>query len=322
MPAPAKAVLTTLLTLVLGASFAIPDKTFITIGAGALKGIYYPAGLAICGLVNRSAEYHGVLCSVEVTAGSIYNLNSIRSGELEMGIAQSDWQYHAYRGTSEFEGEAPFGGLRSVFVMHPEPFTVVARADAGIKHFRDLAGKRVNLGNPRSGHRATMEVVMDALGWTNRDFASVSEITLAEQDEALCENEIDAVVFTGGHPSGSIQNATTACDSVLVEVSGPAIDKLVADNPYYRYAAIPAGMYRGNPKSVVTFGVEATLMSSTRTDADVIYQVVKAVFDNFDEFRSMHPAFVGLEKAEMIPDRLSAPVHPGAAKYYREVGLM
>lgn len=322
MGMPANAALVTLLALVLGAPATGADKIFITIGAGALKGIYYPVGLALCGLVNRGEEHHGVLCTVEVTAGSIYNLNSVRSGELEMGMVQSDWQYHAYHGTSEFESEAPFDDLRSVFSVHPEPFTVVVRADAGIKHIGDLIGKRVNLGNPGSGQRATMEVVMEALGWTSRDFASVSELALLEQGEALCENEVDAVVFTGGHPSDSILGATTACDSIIIEVSGSEIDELVADNPYYRYAVIPADTYRGNPNSTVTFGVEATLVSSTRTDADVVYAVVKSVFENFDEFRSMHPAITGLEKAQMVPDRLSAPVHPGAAKYYREVGLM
>jgi hypothetical protein len=252
----------------------------------------------------------------------VYNLNTIRAGELDMGVAQSDWQYHAYHGTSKFKDKGPFKELRAVFSVHPEPFTVVARADSGIKKFADLKGKRVNIGNPGSGQRGTMEVVMGTLGWTKDDFALASELKSAEQAQALCDNKIDAMVFTVGHPSGSIKEATTSCDAVIVEVAGPAIDKLVADNAYYRVATIPGGMYRGNDSDVQTFGVGATFVSSTKTDPDVIYQVVKSVFENFDDFRKLHPAFANLQKEQMVKDGLSAPLHDGAAKYYNESGLL
>ncbi len=298
------------------------QQTFITIGTGGVTGVYYPTGGAICRLVNKARKEHGIRCSVESTAGSVYNLNTIRAGELDMGVAQSDWQYHAYNGTSKFEEAGANKDLRAVFSVHPEPFTVVARADAGISKFEDLKGKRVNIGNPGSGQRGTMEVVMAALGWTNDDFALASELKSAEQSKALCDNKIDAMVFTVGHPSGSIKEAATSCDSVIVEVSGPAIDKLVAENAYYRLATIPGGMYRGTDADVTTFGVGATFVSSTKTSADVVYQVVKAVFENFDDFKKLHPAFADLKREEMIKDGLSAPLHDGAAKYYQEAGLM
>lgn len=298
------------------------DQKFITIGTGGVTGVYYPTGGSICRLVNKGRKEHGIRCSVESTGGSVYNLNTIRAGELDMGVAQSDWQYHAYHGTSKFKDQGPFGELRAVFSVHPEPFTVVARADSGIKKFEDLKGKRVNVGNPGSGQRGTMEVVMDALGWTMDDFALASELKSAEQSAALCDNKIDAMVFTVGHPSGSIKEATTTCDSVIVEVSGPAIDKLVADNSYYRKATIPGGMYRGSDEDVQTFGVGATFVSSTRVPADTVYWVVKSVFDNFDDFKKLHPAFAVLKKEEMIKDGLSAPLHDGAVKYYKEAGLM
>jgi len=209
-----------------------------------------------------------------------------------------------------------------VFSIHPEPFTVVARADAGIKNFDDLKGKRVNVGNPGSGQRGTMEVVMKAKGWTMKDFKLASELKSSEQSKALCDNKIDAMVFTVGHPSGSIKEATTSCDAVLVNVTGPAIDKLVAKNDYYRKATIPGGMYRGNPDDVQTFGVGATLVTSAKVPDEVVYNLVKAVFENFDTFRKLHPAFKNLKKEEMIKDGLSAPLHPGAIKYYKEAGLM
>jgi len=297
------------------------EQKFITIGTGGVTGVYYPTGGAICRLVNKGRKDHGIRCSVESTGGSVYNLNTIRAGELDMGVAQSDWQYHAYNGTSKFEEAGANGDLRAVFSVHPEPFTVVARADAGIKTFDDLKGKRVNVGNPGSGQRGTMEVVMAAKGWSMEDFALASELKSAEQAQALCDNKIDAMVFTVGHPSGSIKEATTTCESVLVSVTGPEIDQLVSDNSYYRKATIPGGMYRGTDSDTETFGVGATFVSSTNTPADTVYEVVKAVFENFEDFKKLHPAFANLKKEEMAKDGLSAPIHDGAAQYYSEAGL-
>ncbi|MDK3020128.1 TAXI family TRAP transporter solute-binding subunit [Pseudodonghicola flavimaris] len=313
-----------LAALVASASFATASaaEEFVTIGTGGVTGVYYPTGGAICRLVNKGRRDHGVRCSVESTGGSVYNINTIREGELEFGVAQSDWQYHAYNGTSKFEDQGPFKDLRAVFSVHPEPFTVVARADAGVKTFEDLKGKRVNIGNPGSGQRGTMEVLMDAMGWTSGDFALATELKASEQSAALCDNQIDAMVYTVGHPSGSIQEATTACDSVLVEVAGPVVDQLVADNSFYRKATIPGGMYRGNPDDVHTFGVGATIVTSANVSDDAVYAVVSAVFENFDDFKGLHPAFANLKPEEMIKDGLSAPLHPGAAKYYKEKGWM
>jgi TRAP transporter TAXI family solute receptor len=295
---------------------------YVTIGTGGVTGVYYPTGGAICRLVNKARKDHGIRCSVESTGGSVYNLNTIAAGELDMGVAQSDWQYHAYNGTSKFKEQGPNKDLRAVFSVHPEPFTVVARADAGVKNFMDLKGKRVNIGNPGSGQRGTMEVLMGALGWTKDDFKLASELKSSEQSKALCDNKVDAMVFTVGHPSGSIKEASTSCDSVLVNVTGPAVDKLVSDNDYYRTATVPGGMYRGTDGDTQTFGVGATFVSSAKVPEEVIYQVVKAVFENFDDFKKLHPAFANLKKEEMIKDGLSAPLHKGAAKYYKEAGLM
>jgi len=306
----------------LGAVGTASAQSFITIGTGGVTGVYYPTGGAICRLVNKTRKEHGIRCSVESTGGSVYNLNTIRAGELDMGVAQSDWQYHAYNGTSKFKDAGPNKELRAVFSVHAEPFTVVARKDSGITQFDDLKGKRVNIGNPGSGQRGTMEVLMAAKGWTRDDFTLVSELKSAEQSKALCDNKIDAMIFTVGHPSGSIKEATTSCDTVLVSVTGDAVDKLVADNDYYRKATIPGGMYSGTPAETVTFGVGATFVSSTNTPPDTVYQVSKSVFENFDSFRKLHPAFANLKKEEMIKDGLSAPLHDGAARYYKEAGLM
>ncbi len=239
---------------------------------------------------------------------------------MDFGIAQSDSQFHSFNGTSKFEEDTPFDDLRAVFSVHPEPFTVVARTDSGVRTFDDLKGKRVNIGNPGSGSRGTMDVLLAAKGWQTGDFALVTELKSSEQARAVCDDKIDAMVFTVGHPSGSIKEATTECDTVLVEVAGPEVEALIADNPYYRVATIPGGMYQGNPDNVATFGVGATLVTSAKVPDDVVYAVVKTVFDNLRRFRRLHPALGILKEDDMIKDGLSAPIHAGAKKFYDEMG--
>ncbi|WP_229722041.1 TAXI family TRAP transporter solute-binding subunit [Marinobacterium nitratireducens] len=301
---------------------AAAEQTFVTIGTGGQTGVYYVVGQSICRLVNRGAEEHGIKCTAPSTGGSVANLNAIRAGDQDMGVAQSDWQYHAYNGTDQFAEQGPNTELRAVFSVHPEPFTVVARTDSGIKVFDDLKDKRVNVGNPGSGQRGTMEVVMEKKGWSMDDFKLASELKSSEQSQALCDNKVDAIIFTAGHPNGSIKEATTSCEAVLVPVDGPEIDALIQDNSYYAKAIIPGGMYQGTDTDTPTFGVGATFVSSTKTDPEVIYQIVKAVFDNFDRFKRLHPAFENLDPALMIKNNLSAPLHEGAVRYYKERGWM
>lgn len=299
----------------------LAQETTIRIGTGGKTGVYFPAGGAVCRLVNRGAADHGVKCQVESTGGSVYNLKSIRAATLDFGIAQSDWQFHSLNGSSKFEEDTPYEDLRAVFSLHPEPFTVVARKDSGIKTFEDLIGKRVNIGNPGSGSRGTMDVLMAAKGIQISDFSLVTELKSSAQARAVCDNKIDAMVFTVGHPSGSIKEATTECETVLVEVSGPEVDALISENPYYRTAIVPGGMYQGNPDDTKTFGVGATLVTSAKIPDDVVYAVTKSVFENMRRFRRLHPALGILKDEEMIQDGLSAPLHAGAERYYKEAGL-
>lgn len=296
------------------------EQQFISIGTGGVTGVYYPTGGAICRLVNKNRKEHGIRCSVESTGGSVYNINTVRAGELEFGVAQSDWQYHAYNGTSKFKDQGAFEGLRAVFSVHPEPFTLIVRKGTGIGGFADLKGKKVNVGNPGSGQRATMEVVMDAFGITMDDFALAAELKGSEMAQALCDGKIDAMIYTIGHPAAAVTEAATTCDVELVSVEGAPIDKLIADNPYYRTATIPGGMYKGTDNDVTTFGVGATFVSSADVPENVVYTVVKGVFDNFSDFKALHPAFANLKEEEMASDGLSAPLHPGAEKYYKERG--
>jgi TRAP transporter TAXI family solute receptor len=304
------------------AGSAMAQQQFISIGTGGVTGVYYPTGGAICRLVNKGRKDHGIRCSAESTGGSIYNINTVRAGELEFGVAQSDWQFHAYNGSSKFEDQGKFEDLRAVFSVHPEPLTLLAQAGNDVTDFPSLKGTRFNVGNPGSGQRATTEVVMEAYGMSMDDLAVAAELKGSEMAQALCDDKIDAMAYTIGHPAAAITEATNTCDVAFLNVAGPEIDKLIADNPFYRSATIPAGMYKGQDEDVTTFGVGATFVTSAGVSDDVVYVVVKAVFDNFDDFKKLHPAFANLKEEEMIKDGLSAPLHPGAAKYYAERGWM
>jgi len=309
------------LTLI-GSGGAIAEEKFVTIGTGGQTGVYYQVGGAICRLVNRGSKDHEIKCT-HTTGGSVANINGIRAGDLDLGVAQSDWQYHAYNGTAPDQfPDGKFEGLRAVFSVHQEPFTVVARADSGINSFDDLKGKRVNVGDPGSGQRGTMEVLMKEMGWTMDDFALASELKSSEQAAALCDNKVDAIIFTVGHPNGSIKEATTSCESKLINVNNEASQKLVAENDFYAVATIPGGMYTGTDEDVTTFGVGATFVSSTATSEEIVYEITKAVFENFDRFKKMHPAFANLKEEDMIKKNLSAPMHDGAVKYYKERSWM
>lgn len=299
---------------------ALAQSKFVTIGTGGVTGVYYAAGGAICRLVNKDRAQHGIRCSVESTGGSVFNVNTIKAGELDLGFTQSDVQYNATKGVGQFKDAGAYGDLRAVFAVHPEPFTVVARKEANIAKFEDFKGKRFNVGNPGSGTRSSIEELLGVLGWKLSDFSLASELKADEHGPALCDGKIDGFYYAVGHPSANIQDPTTSCGAKLVSLAGPAIDKLLADKPYYAKATIAGGLYPNNPQPTVTYGVLATVVASAKTSPDTVYQVVKAVFDNFEEFKKLHPALANLSPRDMVKNGLSAPLHEGAVRYYKEKG--
>ena len=296
------------------------SQQYVSIGTGSVAGVYYPAGGAICRLMNLARSTTGFRCVVDSTEGSIANINEIRAGNLEFGVVQSDWQFHAYNGSSIFSGPGAFTDLRAVFSIHPEPFTLVVREHQKINIFEDLRGKRVNIGNSGSGQRATLEVVLNAFDMTISDFSSWTDLTPDKMVEAICNDEIDALVYTVGHPATALTEATSLCDLRIVSVLGKPIDDLIAQNPFYRKVTIPSGTYKGNDDDAITFGVGATLVTTKDVPEVIVYTLVREVFDNIDDFRRMHPTFRNLNEIEMISDGLTAPLHTGALKYYRERG--
>lgn len=292
----------------------------VIIGTGGVTGVYYPAGITICKAINKRVGEHGLSCAAISTEGSVHNVDKIRSGDLNFGIVQSDVQYYAVKGFGPFKGKGPDTKLRFVLSLHSEPFTVLVRADAAIKTFDDLKGKRVNIGNPGSGQRTSMDLVMHAKGWTKDVFASAMELSSEQQAEALCNNKIDAMVFTVGHPNASIKKATSDCDAILIEVAGPEIVRLISTYPYFEAVIIPAGTYQGSPQRTRTFGVHATLVTSSDTPDKMVYNLVQSVFEDLVDFKFSHPAFFALVPDEMLNHGQTAPMHPSAIRYFKNAG--
>ncbi|MCB5161560.1 TAXI family TRAP transporter solute-binding subunit [Marinomonas algarum] len=317
---------TAVLAASVGLAVSVPaqaaEQQFITIGTGGVTGVYYPTGGAICRLVNKGRKDHGVRCSVESTGGSVYNTRTIRGGELDFGVVQSDVQSAAMDAKRAFANDEPYGDLRSVFSLHSEPLHVMVRGDSGIESVADMEGKRVNIGNPGSGQRVLADVLMDAAGITPDDLSLAAELKSSEQAAALCDGKIEAAIWAAGLPNGSTMEATSTCDVKLLDLTTSGTDKVLAANPAYAAASIPAGLYPNNEIEIASWGPKATFVADANTSDEVVYVLVKSVFDNFSDFKKLHPAFGTLQEEGMIKDGLSAPLHPGAIKYYKERGWL
>jgi TRAP transporter TAXI family solute receptor len=310
-----------LLAVLAASGPAAAQQRFVTIGTGGVTGVYYAVGGAICRLMNKDRQKTGIRCSVESTGGSVFNVNAIKSNELDFGMTQSDIEFNALKGQGQFKDGA-VSDLRAVYSVHPEPFTVLARKESGVTKFEDFKGKRLNLGNPGSGTLASMEQLLSEMNWKRSDFSLAGELKADEQGPALCDNKIDGFFYGVGHPSAAIQDPTTTCGAKLIPMTGPAIDSLLKKYPYYSIATIPGGMYSNNPNATTTYGVRAVLVTSSKQPDDVVYNLVKATFENFDEFKKLHPAFANLDPKDMVKAGISTPLHPGAEKYYKEKGWM
>lgn len=293
----------------------------IELATGGVTGVYYPAGGAICRMINRGRTEHGIRCSVAPTDGSIYNLDALRTEEFALAIAQSDIQGASYRGRRNFTEAGADAELRSLLSLHSEPLHILSRADAGIRTLQELDGRRVNIGNPESGQRGTVALILDHLGWTTETFSVAGELTSVDQSRALCDDRFDVLFFTAGIPNGSMKEAARLCDTRLVPLARTWVRSFVRRNPAYSRSVIPGGMYRGSDDDVLTIATRATLVTSTRLAPDVAYQVVRSIFERFEDFRILHPALTELEPREMVRSGLVAPLHEGAERYYREAGL-
>ncbi len=310
------------LALLLGAAPAEAKMTFVTIGTGGITGVYYPTGGAIAKMVNEKRSEYGIRATVESTGGSVFNVNAVMTGDLEFGVVQSDRQYQAWKGEAEWADKGPQHELRAMFAIHPESVTLVAADDANIKTIGDLKGKRVNIGNPGSGQRQNSIDALENAGINWETDLQAEGVKAAEAPGLLQDGRIDAFFYTVGHPSGAILEATAGKRKVHF-VPIVQVDKLLAKYPYYAKAFIPMKLYTGatNQEDVMTFGVKATFVTSAKVPVDVVYAITKEVFENLEEFKKLHPAYEVLTKENML-EGLSAPIHPGAAKYFKQSGLV
>lgn len=322
VPSANAAILAALVTIVFSGT-ALGAREFIAIGTGDVTGVPYHGGGAICSMVNAGRADHQIRCTVKSTSGSIANINALRRGERAFGFAQSDLAQQAFRGSGAFDQQGGFDGLRIVAAMHPETVTLIARDGAGIETAQDLRGKRVNLGRPDSGERATMQALLNALGWTAQDFSETTELGMADQIDALCDGEIDAALLVSGHPNNAV-NTALECGASLVPISGPAINRMVRNAPYYSTTVIPAGVYPGISGETPTYGVMSLLLSSTNTPRQTVLEVTRAMFDHVNEFRGWHRAFAGLTPERMARGTtvIDVPLHPGAEAYYADAELL
>ncbi|MEZ4528188.1 MAG: TAXI family TRAP transporter solute-binding subunit [Desulfobacterales bacterium] len=299
--------------------------TFVTIGTGGITGVYYPAGRAIAKMVSNKQQKYGIRATAEITPGSVYNINAIVSGDMAFGIVQSDRQFQALHGQAEWADKGPQKDLRAVFSLHSEVLTLVATVASGIITVCDLKGKRVNIGEPGSGQRQNAIDALMAVGIVPEKDLKAEGFKSSEAPGLLQEGRLDAFFYTVGHPSSALREATAGLAKVrFVPLTGPEIEDLVREKPFYAKCAFPAKMYPGvanEEENIETFGVRAALCSSVKVPEDAVYAVTKAVFDNIGEFRKLHPALGELDKKEML-EGLLAPLHPGAEKYFRQSGLL
>jgi len=295
---------------------------YITIGTGGVTGVYYPTGGAICRIMNKMKKKTGIKCTVESTGGSVYNINAIKKGELDFGIAQSDVVYQAYNGEGKFKGK-PFKGLRVVMSIHPELLTLVVRKDSGIKNFFDLKGHRINIGNPGSGNEAAVKTLFDYCKKMSLNDIKVEQLKAAECPNALKDKKIEGYFYMVGHPTANIKDAANSVDIDLISLDNvPAAQKLVKEKPYYAWGVIPAGMYKGVNHPTKTYGVKAILVTSDKMDDKTVYYLTKAILDNFDKFKKMHPAYKNLTKKDLLKGFDLNMMHPGAKKAFQEAGLL
>jgi TRAP transporter TAXI family solute receptor len=295
--------------------------TYVRIGTGGQTGVYYPTGGAIARLVNRKTAEHGIKAAHESTGGSVFNVNAVCSGDLQFGLVQSDRQYQAVNGLAEWKDKGKQAKLRSICRLHPEVVTLVAADDAKIATLADLRGRKVNIGNPGSGQRGNSLDVLKTAGIDWEKDIRAEGLKAVESAKMLQDGRIDAFFYTVGHPSGAIKEATAGRRKVhFVPVTG--MEKLLAASPYYSVTKVPVAEYpmATSKGDVPSIGVYCTLVSSSDVSEGTVYVVTRTLFENLEEFRKLHPA-LNVLTAEWMAEPGSAPLHPGAAKYFKEAKL-
>lgn len=305
----------------LAVSCAKEEAPSYLIGTGGLAGNYHSVGLALRRILANNPATSELQFDERTSSGSVSNINAIVRGEIQFGIAQADHQYQAVNGLDEWSDKGPQTELRAIFSLYADSVTLVAGADTDIRSMEDLKGKLVDIGAPGSG---TLSNAVDGLRAAGIDWQKDIEVSQANLDDRLAmfmRGEIDAFFYTVSHPNIEIKFATFSVRGARI-IPLNDIDSLIDSSPFYSRVLIPSGTYlmANNDVDIETIGVYATLLTSAQVSEDVVYAVTKAVFENVESSTDLRSEF-GALLSDQFSKSLTAPMHPGAAKYYREVGI-
>ncbi len=297
---------------------AAAERDTVIVGTGTAAGIYYPVAGAICQVVNGAGAEDDPVCVVVPGEGSKENLEALRAQRTDFAIVQSDWQFWAHTGANFFADPTPFSNLNSVLALHAEPLVIAVRRGSGIDTLDNLKGKSVAVGAPATAARGMMEDLLGALGWSMSDFAEAHELTASQQTVALCAGAIDAAAYAVGSPSATLASLAAQCDVSFLPLTGSVTDRLLDENPFYRVAEIPGGIYAGIDAAVPTFGVGATLVTRADVPDATVEAMVAAVLADLETLRRLHPALTWLDAEQMVGGGLSAPLHPAVARRFSD----
>ena len=296
--------------------------THMFLGTGSVHGVYYPIGGVICRLVNRRQSLHRIRCSVESTSGSVANLRDLRSAKFDLVVTQSDWQHHAYQGTSTFKEEGPNKSLCAVFALEPDPLALMVRKDSEIKQFDELRNHIVSFGYSRSLQHRSMNDYLEVKGWDDDDFKEVRRMSDIRQVTELCAGNLEAILLLASSLTDNLKNMTEGCEFRMIPIEGPEVTTSIEKHPYYRTGVIPKGMYLDSDKDINSFGLGAVFVASESTSPKAIYNVVKEIVENFKDFQSLHPSLQTMDKKDLPYAGITTPLHPGAVRYYKEARLL
>jgi len=304
--------------LVLAAG-AAQAQQFFRIGTGGTAGTYFPVGGMVANTVSQPGK---IAATAQASAGSVANVNAVASGQLESGFSQADVATWAHTGTGVWEGRPAVTGLRLIANLYPESVHIVARKGAGIRTVADLKGKRVALDEPGSGTLINARAILAAYGLKDSDLRP-EYIKPNQAGDKLKDGSLDAFFFTGGWPAGAISElASSGAGIELVPIEGAQADAIRKASSFFAPDTIPADTYKG-VGAVRTLAVGAQWVTSDKVDANLVYEIVKALFSDAGQ-RAMG---AGHAKGKFITKENAVqgagiPFHPGAARYYREVGVL
>ena len=295
----------------------------VAIGTGEPGSSYHQLGRALCRLIDSGSDEHGLTCEPLATPGGLFNLSNVRGGAIEFGLVPSDLHYYAVEHSGPFEFvDTTYENIRSLFSLYAEFFTLVARRDADITGLDDLKGRRINTGVWGTAERGFVDSLIAAKGWSTKDFLLAENLPVSQQSLAFCHGRLDAIVYSAAHPDRNVGRVLELCDAVLVGAAANELAPIQERSPFYVAGEIPADSYPETTEAITTFGIKVTLISSVETDAETVYEVVKAVFENLDRLKRSNRSLVAVQPGQMTTDGLTAPLHEGAKRYFEEAGLM